>query len=610
MAKLIKARAFDVKKYGSIETEPPRIFPADETAFTSGSRVPHAALTDPLAAGEAALDFLCSGFKFTEGRFAGEEITRDKLAPWQLETIKAIFGHRDPKTWTRYFDRAFIVVPRKNAKTWLAATVSLIAMFSTQEQNGQILSVANSQAQARRPYDLLIGMLKTQPKRFSTFRVQDSRSIITNNDTGVEFRALQSADPGRLHGMSPSMLIADEMWAWTGQKGQRIWDGVTTGMGARRNPLTIAISSMPDHATAATDIFNVQMRSAQQVLDGEIDDRRLLPMLWLTDTEADISDPDVMRAANPGVDYSLSIDELISSHEKAANNGDAAVSAFATLRLGQLAKSAFDDAWLAPATIEKFMGPEITMDDLRDCHSLAISLDIGGGHDVESIVITGLRGDEMLVKQLGFVSKDGAEAIRAGGEPIDELIRLGQIVVSGETGVPIETVVAELVDIANFLDLQTVIVDITATSFLISPLEKAGLEVIGGRQGTMSMTPAIRYVEDFIARNKVDFGDGAAMAWFARNVAMQSSTMGRKPIKVGSDDTRNPRKIDGVSAWLTGVQLLLDGESGLDKLTGDDKSGTPVDPWRYPQDAVDVSDGYIAMFNGPERQDHGCFILY
>lgn len=80
-AKRSTKATFDPAKYGSIQTPPPRLYPCELDPVCP---LPPETLSDPLGAGQKALDFL-STFKFSEGRRAGQPIT-DHLSAWQRAT--------------------------------------------------------------------------------------------------------------------------------------------------------------------------------------------------------------------------------------------------------------------------------------------------------------------------------------------------------------------------------------------------------------------------------------------------------------------------------------------------------------------------------------------
>ena len=263
------------------------------------------------------------------------------------------------------------------------------------------------------------------------------------------------------------------------------------------------------------------------------------------------------------------------------------------MRLNQVPKSGLDDTWLSATTIEKMVQP-FDDDDLKDCPLRVLGLDIGGGYDLESIVLVGIDdGGRMLVKQWSFVSADGASRLRQAGEPVDDFIRRGELTVIGESSVPIDMIAAEVADIAHVYDLDAVIADITMTSIIVAALEDTGLEILAGRQGSMSMAPVMFWAENVAGDGKILIGDDTLLKWTFGNTAQLANSTGRRPVKRGRDDTSNTRKIDPISAYLTALQLALDQEANTGKY---DTDAETLNPWEDPVDALAVLEGGVAAY--------------
>lgn len=393
---------FDHSTYGQIFIEPLYLFP--DTALDPACPIPRAMLADPWGAGKAVMDFL-SGFSMTEGRAVGKSLT-DAMSPLQRADVLAVHGYRDPQTWTRYINWSPYIAARKNFKTFRLAVHGLAFLFSSHEANGLILVAATSQRQARRTYDLMLMLLRTNPRALAQIRVQDHLSQLTHVGNGTVFKAVASVDPGKLYGSAPHVLLLDELHAWAGSKGHRLLQAIITGMGARRSPVVLAASTGPDEPGAATDVFYEMLRKGRDIVAGRLQDPRALPLLYVTPADADHTDERVWRAANPGLGYSLDMAELRESFET-AKSSEAAMAGFKTMRLNQLPTTSPDLGWLQAHVIERMVQP-FPDEEMMDCPIRVLGLDLGGGWDMESIALVCIDDDgRLLIRQWSFISQDG-----------------------------------------------------------------------------------------------------------------------------------------------------------------------------------------------------------
>ena len=450
---------FDLRKFGTIETPAPPMFPYE----AGDGGMPFPVMPDVLGCGEAAIQFL-NRFTIPEGRARGLPVG-DNLAPFMRAAVLNIFGHRDVATLTRYIRAVMFTAPRKSMKSWLSAIVAILFLYSEQERAGEILITATAQRQSRRIFDLILGTLRTNPELFKQLRVQDMFSTITNTTTATKIVATP-ANPEKLWGLSPSVILADEAHAWSGEKGQKLWNSLITGQGARSNPLWIISSTCPDDPPAPDDVYAQQLSYALKVQSGAVDDRRYLPMLWVCPSDADIADEDVWRRYNPGLGYSLTLEEIREEFARAKESNG--LHGFRAMRLNQIPLSSLDEGWLSPDTIERCCQEAVTLDDIADCGLKAIGLDMGGARDLASIAILGVTDEgQLIARQMSWLSRAGFELIR-GRAPLQEFVRRGELTITGDDAVPSEEVASDLIDIAARLGIHEVAVDPAMTA-LIAP---------------------------------------------------------------------------------------------------------------------------------------------
>ena len=117
------------------------------------------------------------------------------------------------------------------------------------ERRGQIVVGATDRDQSGLIFDEMEAFVLDNEEFASKCNIKRAEKIIENLENGTKFRAL-SSDAKKAHGLSPSVVILDELSQWGRGLGRALYDAITTSMGARREPLLIVIStqSADDHS--------------------------------------------------------------------------------------------------------------------------------------------------------------------------------------------------------------------------------------------------------------------------------------------------------------------------------------------------------------------------
>ena len=103
-----------------------------------------------------------------------------------------------------------------------------------------------------------------------------------------------AADGPSNHGLNPSLILCDELHAWSETKGASLWEALRTSMGARDSQL-IAITT----AGSAHTFSHGLHLYAKQVLNKEIQDPSWYPVIYGSEDNDDPQDPKVWAKANP-----------------------------------------------------------------------------------------------------------------------------------------------------------------------------------------------------------------------------------------------------------------------------------------------------------------------
>lgn len=220
-----------------------------------------------------------------------------KLERWQIFVLASIFGWISKISGKRRFRVADIIVPRKNAKSTLAAVIGLYMLGVDGEFGAEVYSGATSQDQAMEVFRPALLMARATPQFCDNFGVTPNVSNLSIAETNSKFEPV-IGKPG--DGASPSCAIVDE---YHEHKTSELYDTMQTGMGARSQPMLLVIT------TAGADISGPcfqHQAEGQKILEGAIENDQRFIIIFTIDEGDDWTSEEALRKANPN--YGISVD--------------------------------------------------------------------------------------------------------------------------------------------------------------------------------------------------------------------------------------------------------------------------------------------------------------
>ena len=244
----------------------------------------------------------------------------------------------DPETGLLRFRRAIVLLPRKNGKSLLGTALALEHLVYG-PQGAQIYSAAADRAQARIVFGEARNQVMNSPELSRVVKVY--RDALELPAKGSVYRAL-SADAMRAHGLAPSLVVADELHAWpstaSNTRGDELWEALTQGSADRPESLVVGITT----AGGNTDTLLGRLyEHGRRVATGEVEDRQFGFWSWEAPQDADPTDPEVWRYANPNLAEGLL--DLNDFEASIASAGSAGFAGFQRYRLNQWVRLAGED---------------------------------------------------------------------------------------------------------------------------------------------------------------------------------------------------------------------------------------------------------------------------
>lgn len=242
-------------------------------------------------------------------RWAGKKFL---LRDWQCFIVCNLFGWRKKRNGYRRFRKAYLLIPRKNGKSPLAAAIGLYCWCMDGEAGAEVYSGATTEKQAWEVFRPAKRMLEETPDLldFVGKNAVHAKGMVIERDLS-RFEPV-IGKPG--DGASPSCGIVDE---YHEHDTPDLVDTFTTGMIGREQPLLMMISTAGYNL--AGPCYDQQL-DAQHVLEGVLDDEEIFCLMFGIDEEDDWADPKVLPKANPNFDVSVDADILLAEQRQAVLN--------------------------------------------------------------------------------------------------------------------------------------------------------------------------------------------------------------------------------------------------------------------------------------------------
>jgi len=503
---------------------------------------------------QRACDFFPKCLTHVKGELAGKPF---EMEDWQKAIIANAFGWKRADG-TRRYREVFIMVPRKNGKTSLAAGITCLVAFCDGEPGAEMYSAAGDRHQASLVRNIVTRMIRNEPELAKRSTTYQHSITFAENDGSYESI---SAEAGTKHGFNTHLAIIDELHV---QPDRELVDALTTSTGARRQPLIVYITTS-DYERPS--ICNEIQQYAEWVRDGIVENPAFLPIIHAADIDDDWKDPKIWAKANPNLDISIS-EEFLAAECKRAQESPAFENTFKRLHLN--IKTEQERRWIVMAEWDA-CSDKIDPDRLvgRACWA---GVDLASKIDLTSMVFSfPPDADDPLWR---FVAEFWipAEYSRKREPRIREHLlnwaRQGYLHMTPGNVTDYNAIRDCLNERREIYSIQQIGLDPYNASQFGQQLIADGWEperVIEVRQG-ISLSEACKEMERLIKSRAMAHGGHPVLRWNASNVTVWVD----RHENIWPDKMKSSEKIDGISALATGMRLALTGESVEDASGGTD----------------------------------------
>lgn len=470
-----------------------------------------------------------------------------QLDRWQERIIRAIFGPRNPDG-TRKIKKVVIQLGRGSRKTALAAAIVLLCAFGPEKiPGGLIQSAAFARKQARELFEE-VALIVSQDARYkSTAQVRDYKSQIVNRKTRTRYEAVSSEGLGH-HGSTPSVVVADELHAWTTEKHRELWRVLSSAADKTDNSLTVVLTTA---GRGQETLAYKEVSAAKRIQTGEIIDPHTLPIIFESSADADWKDEATWHKLLPGLANGYPSLQALRERKIKAEYSVMEREILQQLYLGvwqnQSASpfvdmTVYDRCGAVPVDFAALKG--------KPCF---LGVDLSEVSDLTTIVAAWPTDDGgYIIRPWYFCPEDViAKKSRLEGVNYTEWAKLGLITPTPGAAIDYEFVEAEIRGICADHDVRQIAFDPWRAQRTQQNLMEDEFPVVDFRQGFISMSPACDEVERAIVNGKFYHAGNPILRWNFDNVAVVRDAHSNRKF----DKSKSRDKIDGAVAALMAVRF-------------------------------------------------------
>lgn len=491
--------------------------------------------------GDHAIRFIETFCRHYEGEHAGQLV---KLELWEKAFIQTLFGWVDKTTRLRRFREFFLLVARKNGKSFLSACIMVYMLVADGEAGAQCVSIATK-------YDQAAIVYKTARKIIE--QDADLSALVVPIIGGMEFKLTNStmkalaSKSKTLDGLNLHYCSCDELHA---QEDRNLYDVTKQGMKARKQPIFGTITTA---GFAREGIYDDMFEYALSVAKGTVADAHLLPVLYTLDDRAEWTDPDAWQKANPGLGTIKSRQQLADDVERAKHDPSCLPSLLVKDFNVQENSAA---SWLPWAVLKNETVAEA---DYLD-HTYAIGgCDLSATTDLTcaTLLIRRPEDPQFYVLQQYFLPKARVEQVEHQGRkeaPYRLWAQQGWLTLCDGATVDYNDVTEWFVGMVQERDIRPLWVcyDAALSGYWVPQMTDMGFEMERIRQGPVTWTYPMKRMKGLFEDHRIVYQNNPILRWCLSNTAAKSSNQ-RGIDSIQPEKITANRRIDGTVSLLNAM---------------------------------------------------------
>ncbi|HCI6749366.1 TPA: terminase large subunit [Klebsiella variicola subsp. variicola] len=484
----------------------------------------------------------------------------ESCAQWVFDLVSALFGSYDAMTGRRHITEVFVLIPKKNSKSTLAAGIMMTALILNWRQAAGYTIIAPTVEVATNAFNPARDMVKRDDDLDDLCQVQTHIRTITHRPSDTTLKVV-AADANTVSGIKSVGTLIDELWLFGKQaNAEDMLREAIGGLASRPEGFVMYTTTQSNEPPAG--VFRQKLQYARDVRDGKIIDPHFLPVIFEHPPEmvekGDHLLLENLPMVNPNLGYS--VDELFLNREyqKAKAGGEESFRGFmskhANVEIGLALRA---DRWAGADFWESRSYTNITFDEVMNrSEVISVGIDGGGLDDLLGLSVIGRdkASREWLTWGYAWANEIVLERRKSEASKLRDFEQEGDLTIVKYPGEDTEHLAWYVGRIHKAGLLDKVGIDPAAVGSILDALIEQGVpedKIVGISQG-WKLSGAIKTAERKLAEGVMVHGGQPLMSWCVGNARVEPRGNSILITKQASGSA----KIDPLMAMFCAVSLM------------------------------------------------------
>lgn len=496
---------------------------------------------------------------------------------WVFDLVRTIFGAYDPLTKRRMISEIFLLIPKKNTKTTIAAAIILTAMIINERPKAEALLIAPTKEVADLAFGQMAGMIALDADLRTIFSVRDHvKQIDDLRAWSLGTITIKAADADVITGSKATYILIDETHVFASKSAAAgVFTEIRGSLASRPDGFLMQITTQSKKPPAG--VFKDELNRARAVRDGKL----TLPILavlyelplsmsrdggWKDQRTWPMVNPNLGRSVDP----TFLANQLIAAEEAGAEALALLASQHFNVEVG-LALAA--DRW---AAADHWIGAAekvLTLDDIiARCEVVTVGIDGGGLDDLMALAVIGRERDtrDWLLWVRAWAQPEVFERRKQIAPTLQGFIADGDLVVVEDTDQDardIADICERLYDADMLPEAEAIGLDAFGVGTLLDEILGRGIpnEMLNSVAQGFKLQGAVLTLPRKLKDKRMRHANQPLMAWAVGNAKVEL----RGSNYLITKQSAGSAKIDPVMATLNAAVLMMNNpESRLGGIDG------------------------------------------
>lgn len=311
---------------------------------------------------------------------------------WVFDFVRALFGSYNPATNRRMIREFFMLIPKKNGKSSIAAAIMVTAAIINRRPEAELLLIAPTKKIADIAFKQAYGIIKIDLSLMEIFHPQVHQCTLTHRISGAVIM-VKAADADVITGSKATFILIDETHVFSKKsKAPEIFVEIRGSLASRPDGFLLQITTQSKDPPSG--VFKTELDIARQVRDGTLD-LPILPVLYelpvRLSKDGGWKDPKTWKMVNPNLNRSVDEGFLADEILKAEQDGIGQLMLIASQHFNvQVGLSLRSDRWAGADYWLDAADTTLTLQSLMERSEVCtVGIDGGGLDDLFGLAVIG-----------------------------------------------------------------------------------------------------------------------------------------------------------------------------------------------------------------------------